>query len=227
MHWIDPEHLPVIPGRVTRLLLSPRGEVDGFLLGDGLEVLMPPHVGAAVAAALTGSHDVTVGIRGVKLRAGNVVAAVAVDLPDGRRFADNGPDHPPSDQPSPNHRPPPQPAVERTPATTTGRIERLLHGGKGELRGVLLHGGEQVRFAAAETEPLAKGIHIGAPFAAAGERVMTTAGSVLVARAIGASADELRDLQPAKEKPGKLKPSPKPGPKADHQRDADAGRHAG
>ncbi|MEE3623939.1 hypothetical protein UCD39_08035 [Nitrospirillum sp. BR 11752] len=218
MHWIDPEHLPVIPGRVTRLLLSPRGEVDGFLLGDGLEVLMPPHVGTAVAAALTGSHDVTVGIRGVKLRAGNVVAAVAVDLPDGRRIADNGPD-----QPSPNHRPPPQPAVERTPATTMGRIERLLHGGKGELRGVLLHGGEQVRFAAAETAPLAMGIHIGAPFAAAGERVTTTAGSVLVARAIGANVDELRDLKPTREKPGK----PKPSPKADHEQDADAGRHAG
>ncbi|MDZ5649828.1 hypothetical protein [Nitrospirillum sp. BR 11828] len=183
---------------------------------------MAPHVGTAVAAALAASHDVAVGIRGVKLRAGNVVAAVAVDLPDGRRIADTGPDHAP-----PPHTPAPPPAVERTPATTTGRIERLLHGGKGEVRGVLLLGGEQVRFAAAEAEPLAQGMRIGAPFAAAGERVTTTAGSVLVARAIGTSVDELRDLKPGKQKPGKPKPDPKPGPEADHQRDADAGRHAG
>ena len=44
MHWIDPDYLPEIAGTVDQFLVNKHGEADGFLLTDGGEVHVPPHL---------------------------------------------------------------------------------------------------------------------------------------------------------------------------------------
>ncbi|MBB2929040.1 hypothetical protein [Paraburkholderia silvatlantica] len=46
MHWIDPDGLPETRGTVTRFLLNPQGELDGFVLGlrHPRQVHFPPHL---------------------------------------------------------------------------------------------------------------------------------------------------------------------------------------
>jgi hypothetical protein len=48
----DLQQLPAIKGTVSRFTLTPRGELDGFLLADGTQVHLPPHLSAELAAAL-------------------------------------------------------------------------------------------------------------------------------------------------------------------------------
>ena len=44
MHWIDPDYLPEIIGTVDQFLVNKHSEADGFLLTDGGEVHVPPHL---------------------------------------------------------------------------------------------------------------------------------------------------------------------------------------
>ena len=44
MHWIDPDHLPEVGGTVELFLMNKHGEADGFLMTDGREVHVPPHL---------------------------------------------------------------------------------------------------------------------------------------------------------------------------------------
>ncbi|WP_321894966.1 hypothetical protein [Paraburkholderia heleia] len=51
MHWIDPHGLPETRGTVTRFLLNPQGELDGFVLGlrHPRQVHFPPHLSRQIA----------------------------------------------------------------------------------------------------------------------------------------------------------------------------------
>ena len=64
MHWIDPACLPETAGVVDCFLMNADGETDGFVLTDGTEIHVPPHMGAAVRAALPLGSAVRV--RGVR-----------------------------------------------------------------------------------------------------------------------------------------------------------------
>ena len=58
MHWIDPDYLPEITGTVDQLLVNKHGEADGFLLTDGGEVRVSPHLSSRLL------RDVRPGQRG-------------------------------------------------------------------------------------------------------------------------------------------------------------------
>jgi hypothetical protein len=77
MHWIDPDYLPEITGTVDQFLVNKHGEADGFLLTDGGEVHVPPHLSSQLL------HDVHPGskvrVRGVR--------------PRGAKKPKHGPDH--------------------------------------------------------------------------------------------------------------------------------------
>ncbi len=49
-----------IGGTVTRFTLTPRGDLDGLILGDGTQVHVPPHLSAELAAAVKLGDAVTV-----------------------------------------------------------------------------------------------------------------------------------------------------------------------
>ena len=57
------------------------GETDGFVLTDGTEIHIPPHMGAAVRAALPLGSAVRV--RGVRPRHADMIAALSVQPEDG------------------------------------------------------------------------------------------------------------------------------------------------
>ena len=81
MHWIDPACLPETAGVVDCFLMNADGETDGFVLTDGTEIHIPPHMGAAVRAALPLGSAVRV--RGVRPRHGDMIAALSVQSEDG------------------------------------------------------------------------------------------------------------------------------------------------
>src|SRR3984957_2423643 len=91
MHWLDPDHLPEISGTFERFLLNPHGDADGMILTDGTEVHFPPHMSAELCAAIRAGEQTKVKVRGVRPRGGALIAAVAIELVDGKRIVDSGP----------------------------------------------------------------------------------------------------------------------------------------
>ncbi len=199
MHWLDPLSVPEYVGTIDRYLPNAHGQIDGLLLSDGREVCIPPHLSTEVLEVLRVGDPVK--LRGVKPRAGDVIAAVSLETADGRRIIDNGPtqDH--------------KAARPRGPAATMvveGQIARLLHGPKGDVRGVLLIDGQVGRMPPHAVESLRSMLLPGGPIALRGEALVTEYGTVLVATEIGTSLDDLRrvDAKNPKGKPKKHKPHP-------------------
>src|SRR5579862_8990780 len=89
MHWIDPDHLPEITGIVDQFLVNKHGEADGSLLTHGDEIHVPPHLSARLRRDVSPGSQVKV--RGVRPRGVQMIAAVAIDTPNGR-VLDEGPE---------------------------------------------------------------------------------------------------------------------------------------
>ena len=204
MHWIDPACLPEIRGRFARFLLNPHGEADGLLLTDGREVHFPPHMARNVVPAIEAAPEAELRIRGVIPRAGDVFAAVSIELPDGTRFEDDGPpEHGKHDKHDKHGKPPkPHGPGKRVEMSVDGTVQRVLHGPKGERRGVLLDSGEIVRFPPHEAEAIEPWLASGARLTASGKGLRTRLGVV-----VELAGPDLRGLHAgAHSRPGKAKP---------------------
>lgn len=191
MHWIDPDHLPETTGIVSHFLLNPHGESDGLILADGVEVHFPPHLSDDVRTAVRTGDQVAV--RGVRPRGADMIAAIALRLEDGTRIVDSGP---PKDRKHPAK-------AKREPMQQEGIVRRQLHGPKGEVRGVLLEDGLQVRFPKHHGKDLAKCVVPGLHISVRGEGLKTDLGTVIDAKAISAPDGELRVLDGKEPKPPK------------------------
>ena len=72
----DPSQLPATHGTVRFFTLTPRGDVDGFILADGTQVHVPPHLSTQLVAAVRLGDAVTVrGLRAAAGREGLVISA--------------------------------------------------------------------------------------------------------------------------------------------------------
>ncbi|MCY0388735.1 hypothetical protein OVY01_16290 [Robbsia sp. Bb-Pol-6] len=151
MHWIDPSHLPETRGIVTRFLMNPHGELDGLLLDDALQVHFPPHLSERVARHI-GIGD-RIGVRGVRPRGIDLIAAVALIPTRDEAIVDDGP-------------PRSEPATRRAgkPMDVQGAVVRQLYGPRGDVRGALLEDGTSLRMAPhaalALHDYLAPGAHV-------------------------------------------------------------------
>jgi hypothetical protein len=209
MHWLDPDYLAEVSGTFERFLINPRGDADGMILTDGTEVHFPPHMGAEVCAAIRASEKTTVKVRGVRPRGGDLIAAVAIEAADGKRIVDNGPPKRHDDEEKPRkHATKPN----REPTEAEGIVRRLLHGPKGEARGALLEDGRIIRVPAHEADRIAHLVSPGQTLAVRGEGLASALGTVIEAREIGASTDDLHPFKPKK-------------PKHEKHRDHDAESH--
>lgn len=205
MHWIDPEFLPEVSGVVDCFLINADGEADGFVLTDGTEVHVPPHMGRAVLDAVTPGR--AVGIRGVRPRDVAMIAAVAVTPEDGAPIVDLGPPKGDAERKRSHE--------ARTSMEVEGVLRQALHGPKGEVRGVLLEDGRAGRFPHHAAEPLLALLRPGQHLVLRGEGTTTAHGVVVAVREIGTSADDLRPVELGKDhKPGK---DPKKAPKPPNQ----------
>ncbi len=209
MHWIDPDHLPEISGTVDQFLVNKHGEADGFLLTDGSEVHVPPHLSSRLL------RDVHLGsqvkVRGVRPRGVHMVAAVAIDTPKGR-ILDEGPHIREDDSEFEK--------AKHGPMTAQGTVKQSIHGPKGETRGAVLEDGRIIRLPPHEAERFADLLRKGAEISVNGDGATTTFGTVIEAREIGASIETLQPVEPKKPKhePGHKGPKhhgKKHGPKHD------------
>jgi hypothetical protein len=198
MHWIDPDHLPEIFGTIDQFLVNKHGEADGFLLTDGEEVHVPPHLSARLLREVRPGSKVRV--RGVRPRGVQMVTAVAIDTAKGR-ILDEGPDAREEDA-----------AFEKAkhgPMSVQGIVKRSIHGPKGETRGAVLEDGRIIRLPPHEAERFSALLTQGAKIVAVGEGATTSFGTVVEAREIGACAETMNAVDPKKPKHGPDHKGPK------------------
>jgi hypothetical protein len=210
MHWLDPDYLPELSGTFERFLLNPRGEADGMILTDGTEVHFPPHMSVELCAAIRAGEKTKVKVRGVRPRGGDLIAAVAIETADGKRIVDNGPPRGHHDEEKPHKH---AAKLKHEPMDAEGTVRRVLHGPKGEARGALLEDGRIIRIPTHEGERIAQLLSPGQTIAVRGEGLALALGTVVEAREIGASMDDLHPIKPKK-------------PKHEKHRDHDTGSSA-
>src|SRR6202166_3794124 len=89
----DAAQLPETKGTVRQYTLTPRGDVDGFILTDGTEVKVPKHLSAQFVYAIHPGDAVTV--RGLRAFALPLIdAATITNDATGATVVDNGPPGP-------------------------------------------------------------------------------------------------------------------------------------
>ncbi len=176
----DAQQLPATRGQLQLFTLTPRGDVDGFILADGTEVKTPPHLSTELVFAAKPGDSVTV--RGLRASSLPLVQAVSItNDATGRRVVDNGP-------------PGPGRGARATSAASTeleGRVRMPLHGREGEVNGALLEDGTVLRLPPAEAIRLAALLQPGEPVVAEGVGSRGAIGTVFEAQQIGASRDQL------------------------------------
>jgi hypothetical protein len=190
MHWIDPDSLSPLQSKVARFLFNPKGEADGMLLANGTEAHFPPHLSAKVLKKIRVGDAVT--LYGVKPRAADMIACVAIDTAEGDRIDDTG--LPAKAKKKQGRKGPSAEDGGLTRVELDDTIKRLLHGPRGEVRGVLLSGGQIVRFpphAAADTGNL---LSPGAFLAVRGDARSVADTIVVEARAWGRARTRMKSL---------------------------------
>ncbi len=202
MHWIDPDYLPEIAGTVGQFLVNKHGEADGFLLTDGGEVHVPPHLSSRLLRDLRPGGQVKV--RGIRPRGVAMVAAIAIDTAAGR-ILDEGPDVREDDD-----------AFERasySPMSAQGIVKQAIHGPKGETRGAVLEDGRIIRLPPHEAKRFPDLLKKGARISVNGDGATTSFGTVIEARAIGASTETIKPVEAGKPKHGPDRKAAKHGGK--------------
>jgi hypothetical protein len=140
-HPIWAQTTPSVIGTVQQYLLNPHGEVDGLLLSDGTVVRFPPHMGIALVSSVKAGDAVTVvGFLGPTTPQG--VAIKALTITTNSKTGHTLVDQPPVTRPLP----PDLRGLTRTALTVSGTLSRFLANPHGEIDGLILSGGEQVKF---------------------------------------------------------------------------------
>lgn len=182
--------LPAYRGRVDLFTLTPRGEIDGLVLADGLEVKTPPHLSDAVAAAVRRGDTVTV--LGLKAAALPLVQAMSIsDEATGLTVRDEGPGWPAAVRHD-DGAAPPQPR-----RGLRARIRLVLHGMRGEVNGAVLDDGTVLRLPPPDAVRLAAVLAPGCVVVVDGLSRSWSLGTVIEISAVGTAADRMTPVGPA------------------------------
>jgi hypothetical protein len=167
------QQLPEFKGTVARYTLTPRGDVDGLLLGDGTEVHFPPQMSAQLVYAVKPGDAVTV--RGLKAYSMQLIDATAISNDtSGQKVVDRGPVRGPratiwADQ----------------IMSAQGRVQAVLHGKRGEVNGAILEDGTILRLPPPEAQRFAAFLTPGQSINAQGNGLVTPLGRVIDVQTIG------------------------------------------
>lgn len=206
----DPDQLPAIHGTVAQYDLTPRGDVDGLILADGVEVHFPPSFGTQIVAAVRPGDQVTV--HGLEAHAIPLVRALSVTAEASGNTVITENQRPPR----PGRRPPPPPGRGQQ-MHDQGPIKMQLHGPGGELNGALLQDGTMVHLPPPEAARLADLLKPGQIIAVQGRGVATDLGRSIAAEQIGPSPERLTQIAAPRPRrhgppPGGLDAPPPPPP---------------
>ncbi len=174
----DPAQLPTIKGKVAQYTLTPRGDVEGFILTDGTEVHLNPGLSTELVFAVHPGDAVT--IHGLKARALPMVAGVSVTN-DASGVTVSGPAG--------------RPWSRGTELDATGKVKAALHTPRGEANGVLLEDGTQIRLPPLEAKRLEAQLAVGQTVTAHGIGLKSPLGEVIMARAIGPDSGNLTQIR--------------------------------
>jgi hypothetical protein len=178
-------------GVVTRFTLSPRGELDGLILGDGTEVHVPPHLSAQLAAAVRPSDTVTIsGSRSPT--AALLIATSVTNTASNQTVVDRGPP-PPGSAPAPPAPGMPAPVAQ---SALEGRVQTLLHGPASDVNGALLDDGTVLRMPPHIAGQFASRLVPGQSIAVQGWMLNTAFGRVVAVEAIGPSPSQMTTAPP-------------------------------
>jgi hypothetical protein len=156
--------------------MNPEGEVDGLLLSDGTQVHFPPHMAPELVAAIKPNEPVNV--QGNRSFVAPVIKAFVIsDTRTGQSVVE----HEPSGRVPPFMR-----RWSMTEMKASGKVQALLYAPRGEVHGVILEDGTQIRVPPHAGYALAGVFQVGQPIAAEGYGTTNEFGRSLEATAIGA-----------------------------------------
>jgi hypothetical protein len=191
MHWIDPDSLSPMKSKVARFLFNHKGYADGMLLVNGIEAHFPPHLSKKVLENVQVGEAVS--LYGVKPRAADIIACVAIECANGERIDDTGP-------PTNGKKERDAKKKDSVDAASLTRIEiedtvdRRLHGPKGDVRGLLLSSGHIVCFPPHAADGARDLLIPGAAIALRGEARRVSGTQVIEVHAWGKSKAHLKAL---------------------------------
>ena len=149
-------------GTLVHYTLTPRGDVDGFVLADGTEVNIAPRLSTALVFTARPGDKVTVTWRkrpdrplvdAAEIRNDATGAVLVNEVPKGRK--------------------------EAAPAQVYGKVQFSLHGPKGDLNGALLEDGTVLRLPPKEALRASAQLAPGQSISAKGRMLTTPMGRVL------------------------------------------------
>jgi hypothetical protein len=180
---------PETRGTARRFTLTPRGELDGFLLTDGTQVHLPPHLSVQLAAAVRIGDPLSVrGYRSPSVPL--VVASATTDTVTNQTITDQGL-LPPEVVPPPP--PPAAPASGAQQASSPGRVQNPLYRTPGDLNGAVLSDGTMPPEASQVSNPLTRGQMINA----LGWALNTACGQVVDAQTVNPALAQMPPPPPA------------------------------
>ena len=123
-------------GTLAHYTLTPKGDVDGFVLSDGTQIHLPPHLSTALV--YTARPGDAVVVQGHRIKEGPVVEANEVrNQASGLSLIVAGPKDRAGE-------------AEAGPARVDGKVQFTLRGPKGEINGAVLEDGTVLRMPPAE-----------------------------------------------------------------------------
>ncbi len=157
-------------GKVERYLLNPEGLVDGLMLSNGLQVKFPPHMtNSLITTVKVGDSIKVVGDSGIPSSLAQEIHAFSITNTTTQRTVVN---QPPAD-------PPPSPSNSYSNLSVEGTAQHWLVGHRGEIKGIILSSGAQVRFPPHVGDQLFNTAKLGASIQAQGFGTSTNYGQVL------------------------------------------------
>lgn len=174
-----------LTGEVRLALLNHHGEVDGFLLTDGIRVKFPPHLGYYLAAiARPGQPVRVIGFTGLPTQFGTAVEALSVtSAATGQTVIDQ----PPGNYPVPPH----LLGVAPQWVTVSGAPDRFLVNPEGSVDGLIMGSGEQIKLPRHVGYLVANALRQGGTITVAGPGVRTSLGTALRASQITLPSGEI------------------------------------
>jgi hypothetical protein len=179
----DVQQSPAARGTVQRFTLTPRGDLDSFVLSDGTDVHLPPHLSAQPATAVRPGDSVSVrGYRSVTVPL--VVATAVTNAASNETIVDRG-------RPPPGFGPPPPagvPTPGAQPTSLNGRVQTSIYDPAGDLNGAVLNDGTIVRLPPPTAYQSASLLAPGQSISVQGRELSSMYGRLIDAQAISPAA---------------------------------------
>lgn len=167
----------VAHGTVSRFLVNPDGDVDGFLTSDGLLVRFPPHLGAQLTSMIRRGDAVQV--TGWRNAGDTFIAQRIVDTRNGQQLLDQP--ALPGTQPLPRQ----LRGAGLSPLVAQGQVARVTTAPRGEPDGVILTDGTVIKLTPPVAQQFPTLLQAGAKVSAQGYGTRNQYGSALQATAFG------------------------------------------